>query len=128
MSNANGKSCLTSEISKVLAQPKRKVSPRLRPVLVRNAKAKVVESDYGDKVSIVSLIQYQDVKSKKWWPRQFRLDKPEGKIIKDFIEQEEAEGREVFNGTTLYQVLYCEDEAGFKFWESINRLSTDEAA
>ena len=128
MSNDNGKSCLTNAISEVLAQPRKKAPPRLRSVEVRNAKAKIVESDYGDRASIVSLIRYQDTKSNKWWPREFRLDKPEGKLIQDFIKEEEAEGRKVFDGTTVYQVLYCEAEGGFKYWDSIKRLNTDEAA
>lgn len=129
MSIDKGKKCLTSAISNVLAAPKKKRPDRLRPVKVRNAKAKMVEDGYGgESPCIVALIQYQDVKSTKWWPRKFRLDKPEGKLIANFIEEEEGAGKEVFDGDTVYQVLFSETENDFKIWKSIERIVNDEAA
>lgn len=129
MSNSNGKSCFTSEISKVLAQPVKEVPPRLRRVVVKDAKVKVIEFNNGDRqFRIDTLIRYKDVQSTKWWPRKFRLDKPEGKIIRDFIAQEEELGLNVFDGKTIYEVLFAKDEDNFNEWRSIKRLDCKEAA
>ena len=129
MSICNTKNRLSSTISEALTKPKKKRPDRLRPVKVRNAHVKMIEDALGGEFPcMVALIQYQDVKSKNWWPRKFQLDKPEGQLITNFILQEESAGNEVFDGETVYQVLFSEAEGDFKVWKSIERLPNDEAA
>ena len=129
MPNNDSNKYLSEMIYDVLKITQRKKADKLRRVKIWDAKTKIYKNEEGEEIPyIVALTQYQDNNTLRWWPVKFRLDKPEGKMLACFIAQEEDAGRPVFDGETIYQVLYSEADNKTKIWKYIERIDSYEAA
>ncbi|MDX2370856.1 MAG: hypothetical protein QNK36_21050 [Colwellia sp.] len=98
---------------------------------IRTAKIEFLdftEKEYdggGLKQTILSLVQYQDDKTKKWRERKSDLKYSEARLLREFISQEKELGLPVFDGTTLYKVKCEINKKGFSQWTSIERLEKE---